>query len=165
MNRAAIEELFAFTDFCWQQHEKAIRPLGDGRLCEPVTGSGWPALRDAFMHINWAYERWLSDPHRVTDHVSFEIESVRSWDDIETYRQQVRGRCRESIDSISDGEVSTLHEIDIDGEIHTFSSADIIAHVLLHEREHHGDISTLLFQMGIEPPIVEYRFYVAEARV
>ena len=164
MNRAAIEELFAFTDFSWRLHEQTIRPLGDERLCEPMPGSGWPALRDALMHISWAYERWISDPERVTTDVSFDMQSTRSWEDIDQYRRKVRGHSRQYLDSLSDSELTTAREMDIDGESLMFSPADIFAHALLHEREHHGDISTLLYQMGVEPPIVEYRFYLMEAR-
>jgi hypothetical protein len=43
-----------------------------------------------------------------------------------------------------------------------YSPADIFAHTLLHERQHHGDVHTLLYQLGIEVPIVEYRFSLPE---
>jgi hypothetical protein len=33
---------------------------------------------------------------------------------------------------------------------------------MLHERQHHGDLNTLLYQHGIEVPIVEYRFSLPE---
>jgi uncharacterized damage-inducible protein DinB len=32
---------------------------------------------------------------------------------------------------------------------------------MLHERQHHGDVNTLLSQLGIEIPIVEFRFALA----
>jgi hypothetical protein len=32
MDRAAIEELFTFTDYSWREHELVIRPLGDEAL-------------------------------------------------------------------------------------------------------------------------------------
>ena len=54
MDRVAIEELLAFTDYSWREHERAIRPLGDDVLTQPALGSGWPALRDALAHIVWA---------------------------------------------------------------------------------------------------------------
>src|SRR5207253_1085513 len=65
MDRATIEELFTFTEYSWREHEGVIRPLGDGKLTEPAPGSDWPALRDALVHINWAYVRWLADPART----------------------------------------------------------------------------------------------------
>ena len=57
MDRAAIEELFTFTDYSWREYERAIRPHGDETLTASAPGSGWPALRDALTHINWAYVR------------------------------------------------------------------------------------------------------------
>jgi len=164
VDRTAIEDLFAFTDFSWHRHEETIRALGDVALSKPVPGSGWPALRDALTHINWAYERWLSDPKGTTTTAGFDVESIRSWDDLESYRQRVRGWCREYLDSLSDRELMTPREVNIDGEMMPFSPTDILVHVLLHEREHHGDISTLFYQMGVEPPLVEYRFYLLESR-
>ena len=67
MDRVAIDELFAFTDYSWGEHERAIRPLGDDVLRKPAPGSGWPALSDALAHINWAYIRWLANPAGTTD--------------------------------------------------------------------------------------------------
>jgi uncharacterized damage-inducible protein DinB len=163
MDRTAIEELFAFTDFSWRTHAEAVGELGDDALVKPVPGSGWPAPRDAFTHINWAYERWLADPNGTTD-APLDVESVRTWGDIERYRRKVRSHCREYLDSLSDSELATPRQMNIDGDILAFSRADILAHVLLHERQHHGDINTLLYQMGVEAPIVEYRFYLMEAR-
>ena len=163
MDRPAIEDLLGFTEFCWREHAATILALGDEALMQPVPGSGWPAPRDALTHINWAYERWLADPNGTTD-APLDVESVRSWDDIEGYRQKVRNHCRDYLSSLSDSELTTPREMNIDGEILVFSPADILVHVLLHEREHHGDIGTLLYQMGIEAPLVEYRFYLMEAR-
>ncbi len=157
MDRAAIEELFAFTDFCWREHGATIRALGDETLCKPAPGSGWPALRDAFAHVNSAYERWLLDPAGTTT-ATFDIESVRSWDDLESYRTRVRALFRERLDPLTDSGLATVRPMNIDGEMLLYRPADILTHVLLHERGHDGDIDTLLYQLGVEPPVVEYRF-------
>ena len=55
MDRAAIEELFTFTEYSWREHVSVIRPYGDRALTHQAPGSGWPALRDALAHICWAY--------------------------------------------------------------------------------------------------------------
>ncbi len=155
MDRAAIEELFAFTDYSWREHERTIRPLGDEVLTEPAPGSGWPALRDALTHINWAYVRWLTDPAGTSDEP---VERVKSWDELVPYRRRVRGHAREYLDSLGGGELLTPREMNVDGETLLYSPADIFVNVLLHERQHHGDVNTLLYQLGVEAPIVEYRF-------
>ena len=155
MDRAAIDELFAFTDYSWHEHERTIRPLGDEMLRKPAPGSGWPALGDALAHINWAYVRWLADPAGTSDEP---VERVKSWDELVAYRRRVRGHAREHLDSLGDRELLTPREMNVDGETLLYSPADIFVHVLLHERQHHGDVSTLLYQLGVEAPIVEYRF-------
>jgi uncharacterized damage-inducible protein DinB len=159
MDRAAIEELFAFTEYSWREHERVIRPLGDEVLTKPAPGSGWPALRDALAHIVWAYVRWLADPAGTTDEP---VERIDSWDDLEDYRRRMRDHAREYLDSLGDDELSTSREMNIDGETLVYTPADILVHVLLHERQHHGDLNTLLYQLGIEIPIVEYRFSLPE---
>ncbi len=161
MDRIAIQDLFAFTDYSWGEYERSIRTLGDDALTKPVAGSGWPALRDVLVHINWAYERWLADPAGTTD---AERPSVRVWDDLDAYRRRVRSRLRGFLDSLSDGELMAPREMTVDGEVLLYSPAEIIVHVLLHERQHHGDINTLLYQLGAEPPIVEYRFSLPDRR-
>jgi uncharacterized damage-inducible protein DinB len=160
MDRAAIEELWTFTDHSWRVYERVIRPLGDDLLTAPAPGSGWPALRDALAHMIWGYVRWLADPAETTDEP---MERVESWDQLEAYRRRVRGHDRDYLDSLGDEELLTPREMNVDGEMLRYSPADIFAHAMLHERQHHGDVNTLLYQHGIEVPIVEYRFSLPES--
>jgi uncharacterized damage-inducible protein DinB len=161
MDRAAIEELFTFTDYSWREYERAIRPLGAPLLSEPAPGSGWPALRDALVHINWAYVRWLADPAGTSDQA---VERIESWDELDAYRSRVRGHDRAYLDSLGEGQLVTPREMNVDGEMLRYRPADIFVHALLHERQHHGDLNTLLYQLGVEVPIVEYRFSLPDRR-
>jgi uncharacterized damage-inducible protein DinB len=160
MDRAALEELYAYTDWTWGQYEATIHPLGDEALIRPVPGSGWPALRDALAHINWGYDRWIADPSRTSD---IPVEPVNSWADAEAYRQRVRGRFREYLGSLSDSALTTPREMNIDGEMMSYAPSDILTLLLLHEREHHGDLNTLLYQMGAEPVQTSFRFFLVES--
>lgn len=155
MDRAAIDELFGFTEYSWREHEAVIRPLGDDVLTKPAPGSGWPALRDALAHINWAYVRWLASPAGTTDEP---VERVESWAELEAYRRRVRGHARVYLDSLGEGELVTPRDMNVDGETLRYCPVDIFVHVLLHERQHHGDVNTLLYQLGIDVPLIEYRF-------
>jgi uncharacterized damage-inducible protein DinB len=159
VDRAGIEELFAFTDYSWREFDEAIRPLGDETLVKPAPGSGWPALRDAFVHINWAYVRWLCDPSGTS---TTEPERINSWPQLEDYRRRVCGHAREYFNSLGDQDLAAPREMSIDGEPMFYSPAEILVHVLLHERGHYGDLNTLLYQLGVEPVMVEYRFSLGE---
>jgi uncharacterized damage-inducible protein DinB len=159
MDRAAIEKLFTFTDYSWREYDRAIRPLGDDGLRMPAPGSGWPALRDALAHINWAYVRWLADPAGTTDEP---VKAVKSWDDLDAFRREVRDHAREYLDSLGEEELLKPRDMNVDGETRRYSPADIFVHVFLHERQHHGDLNTLLYQHGVDVPIVEYRFSLSD---
>jgi len=161
VDHPAIEELFAYTDWTWRQYEARIHPLGDEALVRHVPGSGWPALRDALAHVNWGYDRWLADPARTSE---IPVEPVNSWSDAEAFRHRVRNRFREYLDSLSEQELTTPREMNIDGAQMSYAPADILTLLLLHEREHHGDINTLLYQLGVEPPQTSYRFFLLESR-
>lgn len=155
MDRATIEELFAFTDYSWNAYEELIRPLGDELLTKPAPGSGWPALRDALSHINWAYVRWLDNPSETTDKP---VELAESWVELDDYRRRVRSHAREYLGSLNDEELTSRRDMNVDGDTMLYSPAEIFVHVFLHERQHHGDLNTLMYQLGIEVPVVEYRF-------
>ena len=161
MDRAAIEELFTFTNYSWREYEGVIRPLGDDLLTAPAPGSGWPALRDALAHMIWAYIRWLASPAGTTDEL---VERIETWDELEAYRHRVLGHARNYLDSLGDGELLTPREMNVDGTTMRYSPADIFVHSMLHERQHHGDLNTLLYQLQIDIPIVEYRFSLPERR-
>ena len=161
MDRAAIEELFVFTDYSWREYERVIRPLGDETLTSSAPGSGWPALRDALAHMVWAYVRWLADPARTSDEPA---EPVQSWDELDAYRSRVLGHAREYFDSLGDDELMMPRAMNVDGKTLRYSPADILVHAMLHERQHHGDLNTLLYQLQIDIPLVEYRFSLPERR-
>ncbi len=158
MDKTAIRELFHFTDYSWRAYEELIRPLGDEMLTNPAPGSGWPALRDALAHTNWAYIRWLERPRQTTEEA---VPVITSWRELDAYRRRVRDHARRYLDSLADSELTTRGPMDVDGKSMMYSPADIFVHVLLHERQHHGDLNTLLYQLGVDVPVIEYRFSLA----
>ncbi len=89
---------------------------------------------------------------------------MESWDDLDAYRRRVRENARAYFDSLGDDLLATPREMNVDGETLVYSPADILVHTMLHERQHHGDLNTLLYQLGVEPPLVEYRFSLPERR-
>jgi uncharacterized damage-inducible protein DinB len=117
-------------------------------------------LRDALAHINWAYIRWLDNPSRTT---AKQVERVESWKELDAYRRRVRHHARQYFASLSQNELATARAMNVDGETLQYSPADILVHVLLHERQHHGDLNTLLYQLGVEVPVVEYRFSLPQS--
>jgi uncharacterized damage-inducible protein DinB len=162
MDRAAIEDLYDFTDYAWRRIIQAIAEAGGDALTRPAPGSGWPALRNCLGHNILAYQRWVSGlPERKTMGMdAFDPNSIETLDQVEALRSKARTEFRSFLDSLSDEQLAKVQDFDIDGETVRYSYAELLTHLLLHERGHHGDLNTLLYQLGIDIPMTEYRFHL-----
>jgi hypothetical protein len=45
-----------------------------------------------------------------------------------------------------------------------YAPAELLGNTVLHERGHHGDVNTLLYQHGIDGGVPDYRFFVNAKR-
>jgi uncharacterized damage-inducible protein DinB len=163
LNRDAIEELYGYTEFTWSVYGMQVELLPPGELAVPVPGSGWPALIDAFRHLLFAYDRWLHERLGAEAVIVPQIRDVASWEAFEDRRTNVRASFRRVLDETPDVELFKPR-ITVGDPPGMMSAGDVLAHVLLHERGHHGDISTLFFAKGIEMPSMDYRVYLYSKR-
>jgi uncharacterized damage-inducible protein DinB len=161
MDKAAIEDLYAFTGWAWQQ---IIDEAGASEeiLARPAPGSGWPALRNCLGHIILGYERWLP---AIIELKSMPVpdlaeDDFRTWAALEAHRQKVRDKLISFLRGCSGEELNEVCNVDVDGAPIPYSRAELITHLLLHERGHHGDVITLFYQLGMETPMLEYRFHL-----
>lgn len=161
MDRAALLDLFAYTGWAWDQIKAAIPD--DKTLSVAAPGSGWPALRNCLGHIVLAYDRWIPAIVDLGSRPMAELgpDDFLTWTQIESHRRRTRDALQSPLDKWSDSALREPHEMDIDGELIRYSRAELIAHLLLHERGHHGDVTTLFWQLGLdsETPL-EYRFHL-----
>jgi uncharacterized damage-inducible protein DinB len=159
LDRAALRELFDFTTFTWAAYGQAMRRLSPEDFTRPIDGSGWPALRNALFHIASAWDGWFcefSGSREVID----ESYKPETWEQTDAYRQRIRAMLERIIDDTPDAKLhAPWMAITPGGELE-LSPADIITHILLHERGHHGDIGTLFHAAGAPLPDIDYMTYV-----
>ncbi|MEO8541526.1 MAG: DinB family protein [bacterium] len=161
MNRADLLDLFDYTEFAWQQ----LMAVTDDNevLLRPAENSGWPTLRDCLGHIVRAYSRWA--PAIIERKTGFMPEiadsDFRTWAALNEEHASARHRLRQSIQTWNEDELTKLNDVEVYGETMRYSRSELILHVLLHERGHHGDATTLFWQLGIEADAaLEYRFHL-----
>lgn len=166
MDRAAIEELFEYTGFAWATIGRALTKLDADLITKPAPGSGWPALRDCFSHQLMAYDEWIAELEGQPT-LDFNPETASSWPEIGAYAHTVRERFSAYLSSLSDDELYAVRDIVVDGEPVRYTPAQLLANVVIHDRGHHGDINTLLFQHGIPQddwPWLEFRAFAGARR-
>jgi uncharacterized damage-inducible protein DinB len=91
--------------------------------------------------------------------------SVDDWSVLADYREQVTGRFREVLAGLTDEELFLRRNVEFEDGFRVCSWGELAANILLHERGHHGDITTLLYQLGIEPPRLDYRWHLGRTAV
>jgi uncharacterized damage-inducible protein DinB len=159
VDREPLRELFDFTTFTWTSYGRSVRGLAPSDLTRPVEGSGWPALRNALFHIASAWDGWICEQAGVPLE-EVEAADVADWSELDRVRQKNRAMLRDIIERSTDAALQERTLSIVPGEPPEMTHGEIIAHILLHERGHHGDVSTLLSALGAESPGIDYMTYV-----
>lgn len=164
MDRATLLDLFAYNTWCWQQLTGELSPLGDELLTRAGPGSGWPALANCLGHMLMAYEVWLNaldGAPRVEEDVA---PAIPTWAEMDAFSARVRDRFQAKLAAMSDEELQSDITIDAFGDILAYTPAELLGNLVVHERGHHGDVNTLLYQLGVEGGVPDYRWYVNHLR-
>jgi uncharacterized damage-inducible protein DinB len=151
MDRDALNELFDYTAFTWESYGRALKTLPPDALARPLD-TGWPTLRDVLFHVAAGWDGWLRDRLGLDDPLDATPESLATWDDAQALRAKVRGWLRRVIDEAPDDVLRAKTDPMGEGALATtlVSPADVLTHILLHERGHHGDVTTALSQLGAQ---------------
>src|SRR5438094_8152229 len=94
MDKAALQDLFAYTGWAWDQIKAAIPD--DEALSAVAPGSGWPPLRNCLAHIVLAYDRWLPAIVDLESRPLPELapDEFLTWSQIDAQRRRTRGALR-----------------------------------------------------------------------
>lgn len=164
MDRAAIIEIFDYNEFAWRQLVAELAPLGDDLLAKPAPGSGWPALGNCLGHIIYGYDVWLDTLDGKPRLNENEAPLIATLSAMARESTRVQERFRSNIGSLSDADLQRSREFSVYGETLAYTPADLLGNLVLHERGHHGDVNTLLYQHGVDAGVPDYRFFVNEKR-
>jgi len=161
VDRQTLVELFDYTTFTWASYGNAVRTLPPEALTRQIDDSGWGDLRTALFHVAAGWDSWLRDRARANDPLAERPDDMATWVDLEAVRHRTRAWLQHVIDITPDANLyeRTTAVLDPARESMPASVADVLAHILLHERGHHGDITTLLARLGATPAGVDYLVY------
>lgn len=148
MNREALNELFDYTTFTWEVYHRAIVKLPPGEFTRPLENSGWKSILEPLVHLACAWDGWLS-VHAGDEFFEFDVDSMSTWDQVQDMRTTTRGWTRRILEG-TDAQLFEKAESPYSNrpDATPITEAELIKHILLHERGHHGDISTLFSQAG-----------------
>lgn len=116
------------------------------------------SIRNIFIHTLNAVDYWLSFLRKedFTPHPKFD--EYKTFDDVKKYMEHVEKRMDDYLESLSPAKLNeTYTATDDGGKPVEVTAEDVLIHVFEEEVHHRGEFIALLWQMGVEPPLMSWK--------
>jgi uncharacterized damage-inducible protein DinB len=116
------------------------------------------SIRNIFIHTLYAVNHWLNFLEKEKDKPYPKFSKYKTFEDIKKYMEHVEKRMDKYLESLSPAKLKeTFTATDDDGKPVEVSAEDVLIHVFEEEVHHRGEFIALLWQMGIEPPMMSWK--------
>jgi len=117
--------------------------------------ASWGSLRNIFLHTLGAIEHWLNVLENKEKTKRRGFDEYINIEDIRRYMEGVEDRLHRYLNGLSQSELERRFSMKNDeGKDVEPTAEDILIHVFEEEVHHRGELIALLWQMGIEPPLM-----------
>jgi uncharacterized damage-inducible protein DinB len=117
------------------------------------------SIRNIFIHILDATEYWLDFLLNEQLRTEREFDDYNTKEDVQKYMERVEARMRTYTASLTSKGLLREYTVKNDsGEIAQVTTEDVLIHVFEEEVHHRGELIALLWQMGIEPPLMGWKY-------
>ena len=116
------------------------------------------SIRNIFIHTLNATDFWLDFLLKEKLYVHRRFDTYESMENIENYMKQVETRLERYTSRLDLQGLSAEFSVKNDaGEIITVTAEDVLIHIFEEEVHHRGELIGLLWQMGVEPPLMGWK--------
>jgi uncharacterized damage-inducible protein DinB len=146
-------------------NDRLIRTTIDikGEYFTKTIASSFNSIQETWIHIIWAEELWYE---RWNGRSVFPEYSTDDFPNVEIIRNKIKELSANQIRFLQDlkpgDEEKKISYKNGQGEEWTYSLRQMVQHMVFHSIYHRGQIVTLLRQLGVKPPGLDYLVYVDE---
>ena len=154
----SIKELLEYNEEVRHRYLENLAKLPWGELTRNREASH-QSLRDIFLHTLDVIDYWLDILSGEQLCVEMKYDEYTKIDDINEYMTHVEKRMRTYVTSLSlDGLAKKYTRTNDVNEIVEVTAEDILIHLFEEEVHHRGELIALLWQIGVEPPIMGWKY-------
>lgn len=152
MTSDALQELLDYHYWARDRLLDAVEALDPDQFCQDL-GSSFGSIRDTLPHVvsaEWVWcSRWLGDsPDQHLPTTDFATAQ-----DIRERWAEEEARVRKFVSGLGPQEASrVMRYAHLDGEPLSAEFSQMLRHVVNHASFHRGQVSTMLRQLGAQPP-------------
>jgi uncharacterized damage-inducible protein DinB len=116
------------------------------------------SLRNIFIHTLGAIDYWLDFLQNEKPRPRKKFEEYNSFQDVRDRMEYVETRMRNYLNSLPSGGLEKNYTVKNDADQTVeITAEDVLIHVFEEEVHHRGELIALLWQMGIEPPLMGWK--------
>jgi uncharacterized damage-inducible protein DinB len=153
---SVLNELFDYNYWARDRQLQACATLSEAQFLRPL-GSSFSSLRDTLAHlvaVEWIWlERWRGrSPRSLLSAEDFPTVAAVSerWHGVESeMRQYLAGLSEDAL-------ARSITYVNRQGQTWTYVLWRMMLHVLNHQSYHRGQVTTLLRQLGVQAPEVDF---------
>ena len=119
-------------------------------------GASFSSIRNIFIHSINGPNHWLDFLQGKPEREYKEFGKYKTLEEIGAYMKQVENRMNKYLNSISAKDLKEKHELGEEDDMEVLTVEDVLVHVFEEEVHHRGELIALLWQIGIEPPVIGY---------
>jgi uncharacterized damage-inducible protein DinB len=115
------------------------------------------SLRNIFIHTLGAIDYWLDFLQKEKSTYK-KPDEYQTYQDVRTRMEYIEKRMRDYLESLPIGGLEKKYTVTNDAnETVEITAEDVLIHVFEEEVHHRGELIALLWQMGIEPPLMGWK--------
>ncbi|HUI41401.1 MAG TPA: DinB family protein [Terriglobia bacterium] len=155
-----LRELFDYNYWARDRQLEACAALSEEQFLRPM-GNSFSSVRDVLAHLVYAewiwHERWRG---RSPNSVAAQEYAAATFPELAAVRARwhaLESNVRAYLAGLDDEALKRpLSYINTKGEHWTYPLGDTLFHVVNHQTYHRGQITTLLRQLGLAAPSIDY---------
>jgi uncharacterized damage-inducible protein DinB len=153
-----VRKLIEYNEEVRHRYFDSLAKLSWGELTKNREAS-FHSLRNIFIHTLGAVDHWLDFLLNERPRVKRGYDEYGTVEDIRNYMARVEARMRAYTASLTPEGLLKEYEVTNDlGQATHVTAEDVLIHVFEEEVHHRGELIALLWQMGIEPPLMGWKY-------
>lgn len=157
MSMVDVRQLLEYNDQVRQSYFEALTKLPWEEFTQNREAS-FHSLRNIFVHTLGAMDYWLDFLKDEKLRTRRGFDEYRTYEDVRNYMEHVENRMKDYLNSLRADGLKKKYTINNDAnEIEEVTAEDVLIHVFEEEVHHRGELIALLWQMGVEPPLMGWK--------
>jgi uncharacterized damage-inducible protein DinB len=152
-----VRQLLEYNDKVRRKYFEALAKLSWEEFVKNREAS-FHSLRNIFIHTLGAIDYWLDFLQKENMRSHKKFDEYQTFQDVKAYMEHVETRMQDYFNTLPIGGLENKYTVTNDAnETIEITAEDVLIHVFEEEVHHRGELIALLWQMGIEPPLMGWK--------